>query len=31
VRDKFDLPGEPDDDLIAPELDGLGGDVGGAR
>jgi NAD+ kinase len=30
VRDKFDLPGEPDDDLIAPELDGLGGDVGGA-
>jgi NAD+ kinase len=31
VRDKFDLPGEPDDDLIVPELDGLGGDVGGAR
>jgi NAD+ kinase len=31
VRDKFDLPGEEDDDDVVRSTDGPAGDVGGAR
>jgi NAD+ kinase len=31
VRDKFDLPGEEDDDVVVRSTDGPAGDVGGAR
>jgi NAD+ kinase len=31
VRDKFDLPGEEDDDVVVRSADGPAGDVGGAR